>query len=300
MKKLTLYNIIGTMDPIKKKYEKRHKKTPSYCKMEMIKNNNYIYKNKHSPENKSFMSSDYTNSGVTLDQTKLNSEKNVKIPKHLEKPNFNFLNSKEHINYMKTFIENINRSISKNRKKRNSHSKQNKYYKNYFEVNKNEHKLNNLKPIFKSIKNNSKQEKDLLNQVNNIKTLKNQMNNNNKIIKNNNNINNNLNEKNTNSYLSSTLISHTSIFNSKPSNSINSSVSVSKKESNNNSKIISNIDDINLTYSDDNSSKRKENNYYNCKNINNNHEISRNKNNENKLEDFETFCENINKKLFGC
>ena len=94
-------------------------------------------------------------------------------------------------------------------------------------------------------------------------------------------------DKNSNSNYSSTLISHSSIFNSKPSNSIVSSISISKKESNNNSEIASILDEVVLTYSEEKSNRNKiyDNNIikYDC----------------NKNEDFENFCEKLNKKLFG-
>ena len=94
-------------------------------------------------------------------------------------------------------------------------------------------------------------------------------------------------DKNSNSNYSSTLISHSSIFNSKPSNSIVSSISISKKESNNNSEIASNLDEVVLTYSEEKSKRNK---------IYNNNII---KYDCNKNEDFENFCEKLNKKLFG-
>ena len=282
MMKISLYNIVSTMDSSKKKIENSHKKNSSYCKINQLQIPNFLNKNKNSPENKSFISSDYTNSGVTLDQTKINSEKNIKISKHIEKKNFNLLNSKEHRNYMKNFISNINRSISKNKKRKIL--KQN--HQN-IELNKKENKIINLKPIFKNIRkySYSNNDKSISEQImSNLKNIKSTVINHN---------NNTISEKNSSSYLSSSLISHTSIFNSKPSNSITSSISVSKKESNNNSEIVSNLEEIPLTYSDDNVTKRKN------INKNNNNLIIKKEYNENKKNDFEVFCENINKKLFG-
>ena len=280
MMKISLYNIVSNKNPSKKKIENSHKKNLSYCQINLLQNPNFLHKNKNSPQNKSFISSDYTNSGITLDQTKINSEKNINISKHTQ-PNFTFLNSKEHKNYMKNFIDNINRTISKKRKKKKYNQKnQNK------ELNEKENKIINLKPIFKSIKkySNSNYDKSISEQImSNLKNIK-------STVINNNNNNNTISEKNSSSFLSSSLISHTSIFNSKPSNSISSSISISKKESNNNSEIASYLEEIPLTYSDDNITKRK--------NIYNNNLIVKKEYNENKINDFVVFCENINKKLF--
>ena len=271
MKNSAFYNILNSLENSKKKNE-NHKKKYSFCKIDVIKNENYDKKNKLSPENKSFIFSDYSNSGVTLDQSKINSEKNVKIKKN-EKLNFYFLNSKEHKNYMKNFIENINRSISKNKKK----TKQKYINKNKIEENnKNDFKIN-IKQIFQNVQKYSIKEKSISEQImNNVKKIKSVV------------INKEMNlDKNSNSNHSSTLISHSSIFNSKPSNSIVSSISISKKESNNNSEIASNLDEVVLTYSEEKSNRNKiyDNNIikYDC----------------NKNEDFENFCEKLNKKLFG-
>ena len=130
MKKISLSNTFNSVNNELNQIINHHKNTSHY-NIDIIKNKKYY--NKQLQESKSFLSSDYTNSGITLDQTKINCEKNKK---HIKKQSFNFLNSKEHRNFMKIFNYNITRSISKNKKKKNFQLK-NESLKSSVEIKKN-------------------------------------------------------------------------------------------------------------------------------------------------------------------
>ena len=256
MKKISLTNTFNSVNN-ELKHIINHHKNPSYYNINEGKNNNNI--NKHIQESKSFLSSDYTISGITLDQTKINYDK---IKPQLKKQNFNFLNSKEHRNFMKIFNYNITKSISKNKIDKNT-ILYNESLKHSVEIRKNIYKINNIKTVknIKSVKNKKNINLSPPKVSNNSKST---------IIINNKNSEKNLSHN-------SSLISETSIFNSKPSISITSTISFSKKDSLNNSK--NKNDDIPMTYSEDENTLRhkKEDN-----------------------ENFQSFYERINKKLFGC
>ena len=259
MKKISLSNTFNSVNNELNKIINHHKNI-SYYNNDVIKNKKY--NNKQLQESKSFLSSDYTNSGITLDQTKINYDNNKT---HLKKQSFNFLKSKEHRNFMKIFNYNITRSISKNKKKKNFLLK-NETLKSSVEIKKHINNNNHIKVV-------------------NIKPLKILNNNNFQFSTNklkNNNTSNKISEKNSNHNTS--LISESSIFNSKPSMSITSTISFSKKDNLNTSKIDNKKDEIPMTYSDDETTTR----------------LINNKNKENNKENFQSFYERINRKLFGC
>ena len=259
IKKISLINTFSSVNNELKQIINHHKK-PSYYKIEAIKNNNNI--NKLIQESKSILSSDHTNSGITLDQTKINY-----IKPNLKKQNFNFLNSKEHRNFMKIFNYNITRSISKNKNDKKT-TLQKDSLKHSMEIKKRVCKRSNIKA--NNVKNIHLVKENKINYKSPIKVLNNSKS---TII-----INNKTSEKNLSH--NSSLISDTSIFNSKPSISITSTISFSKKESVNNSKIENKKDDIQMTYSEEENTTR------NIKKEGNN--------------GFQKFYERINKKLFGC
>ena len=217
IKKISLINTFSSVNNELKQIINHHK-NPSYYKVEAIKNNNNI--NKLIQENNSFLSSDHTNSGITLDQTKINY-----VKPNLKKQHFNFLNSKEHRNFMKIFNYNITRSISKNKNDKKT-TLQKDSLKHSVEIKKRVCKRSYIK-------------------TDNVKNIH--------LVKEN-KINNKTSEKNLSH--NSSLISDTSIFNSKPSISITSTISFSKKESLNNSKIENKKDDIQMTYSEDENTTR--------------------------------------------